>query len=110
MARGEPITQTMKATDVRRDWSRLLNRVFRGETRVLVEKRGIPVAALVSVEDLRRLQQWDARRDEHFTVIDRMRAAFKDVPDDDLEREVANAVSEARAELRAEREHTAGQL
>ncbi len=38
-----------------------------------------------------------------FAVIDRMREAFKDVPAEEIEREVAKAVQEVREERRAER-------
>jgi hypothetical protein len=51
-----------------------------------------------------------AGRDERgdpFRALDRSQAAFGDIPCDELEREVINAVDEARAELRAEREHAA---
>src|SRR6266852_947780 len=43
MREPEPTTQTMKASQARQEWSQILNRVFRKQTRVLVEKSGIPV-------------------------------------------------------------------
>jgi prevent-host-death family protein len=107
MREREPMTQTMKTTDVRRDWSKLLNQVFRRQARVIVEKSGIPVAAIISAQDLARFTRMEAERAERFKVIDRTRAAFADVPDEELEREVVQAVAEARAELRAEREQDA---
>ena len=56
---SEPVTETMKISDVKNTLSRLVNKVYRGETCVLVEKAGIPVAALVSADDLQRLTQID---------------------------------------------------
>jgi len=103
MRETEPMTQTMKVTDAREHWSDVITAVFRRQKRVVLEKAGIPVAALVSTEDLDRLHRYDAERAADFAVIDRLRDAFKDVPDDELEREIAKAVTEARAELRAER-------
>ena len=47
---------------------------------------------------------YDAERKADFAVIERMRVAFKDVPDAELEREIAKAVADARANLRTERE------
>ena len=38
MREREPVTQTMKASDVRAQWGQLLNKVARRETRVVVEK------------------------------------------------------------------------
>ena len=104
MREPEPMTQTMTVTQVRENWSKVLTAVFRRQKRVVLEKAGIPVAAIVSAEDLKRLQQYDAERAADFAVIDRMRAAFKDVPQEELEREVAKAIAEVRTERRAERE------
>ena len=58
----QPATQTMKASDARQHFASVLNSVFRKETRVVVEKSGIPVAAIVSAEDLARLDQLDRER------------------------------------------------
>ena len=92
--------QTLKASDVRSNWSQLLNQVFRGETEVVVEKSGIPVAAIVSAQDYQKLQQIKQARKRDFDVINRMRAAFKGIPDDEIEREVNKAVNEVRKERR----------
>lgn len=104
MREAEPMTQAMKVTDAREHWSQVVNAVFRRQKRVVLERAGIPVAALVSTEDLERLRRYDAEREADFAVLDRIGDAFADVPDEELEREVANAVAEARADLRAERE------
>ena len=102
-----PMTQTMNVTQARENWSKTLSAVFKQQTRVVLEKAGIPVAALVSPQDLERLRRYDAEREADFAVLDRIGAAFADVPYDELEREVAKANAEARAELRAERAQAA---
>lgn len=94
------MTQTLKASDVRSNWSQLLNQVFRGETEVVVEKSGIPVAAIVSAQDYQKLQQIKQARERDFAVINKMRAAFKGIPDDVIEKEVNKAVAEVRKERR----------
>ncbi|MDP9474044.1 MAG: type II toxin-antitoxin system Phd/YefM family antitoxin [Chloroflexota bacterium] len=105
--RQQPATQTMKISEVRGQLNTLVNRVYRKETRVLVEKSGIPVAAIVSTEDLKRLDQLDAEREADFAVVDELREAFKDVPPEELEREAERAIAEVRAEMRAERDAAA---
>jgi prevent-host-death family protein len=95
-----PITQTMKATEARAQWSRLLNSVFRRDTRVIVEKSGVPVAAIVSAQDLARWQRRDEERDRRFQALDATREAFKDIPDEELEREVERALLAVRTERR----------
>lgn len=104
MGEQQPVTETMKISEVRGQLNTLVNRVYRKETRVLVEKSGIPVAAIVSTDDLKRLDQLDAEREADFAVIDQMRTAFKDVPPEEIEREAARALAEVRAEIRAERD------
>jgi len=95
-----PEIEIMKISDVKNALSSVVNKVYRKETRVLVEKSGIPVAALVSPEDLKRLSQWDRERDERFAVIDRMREAFADVPPEEIEREAERSVAAARERRR----------
>jgi prevent-host-death family protein len=99
----EPITQTIAASEARQHFSQLLNRVFRREMRVVIEKSGIPVAAIVSADDLQLLRHYEEQRREDFAVLDRMRESFKDVPPEEIEREVARAVAEVRKEKRAKR-------
>lgn len=93
----EPMTQTMKISDVKNRLSSLVNEVYRKETRVLVEKSGIPVAAIVSVDDLKRLSQLEREREERFAVIDRVREAFKDVPPEEIELETDRIIARNRA-------------
>jgi prevent-host-death family protein len=107
MREQQPMTQTMKISEVKNTLSSLVNQVYRKETRVLVEKAGIPVAALVSTEDLKQLARLDAQRAERRRVVDAMRASFRGVPPEEIERETAKAVAEVHAEMRAEREAAA---
>jgi prevent-host-death family protein len=87
MREPRPVTQTMKISDVRSQLNNLVNRVYRRETRVVVEKSGIPVAGIVSAEDLKRLDLLDREREVDFAVVDELREAFRDVPEAEIERE-----------------------
>jgi prevent-host-death family protein len=98
----QPTTQTMKISEVKQQLNRLVNQVYRRETRVMVEKSGIPVAGIVSAEDLERLERLDRERAERFKVLEEFGEAFKDVPVEELERETARAIAEVRAERRAQ--------
>jgi prevent-host-death family protein len=102
-----PETRAMKISDIKATISRLINEVHRKETRVLIEKGGIPVAALVSVEDLRQLVRLDAQRAERRRVVAAMREPFRSVSSEEIERETAQAVAEVREEMRAERDTAA---
>jgi len=103
----EPAKRTLKISDVKARLSSLVNEVYRKETRVLIEKAGIPVAALVSIEDLERLAQLDKERAERRRVLESMREPFRGVPAEEIERESEKAVAEVRAEMAVERERAA---
>ncbi len=94
------MTQTINASEARQHWSELLNKVFRKETRVIVEKSGIPVAAIISADDLERLSRYEQERAERFKILDEIGEAFKDVPPEEIEREVAKAIQAVREENR----------
>lgn len=84
------MNQAMTSSDVRQRFASVINRVARQELRVIVQKSGIPVAGIVSAEDLNRLDrldQLDREREEDFAIIDELREAFRGVPDEEIERE-----------------------
>ena len=53
--RDIPMIQRVKSLDARQRWGKLLTLVLRKEARIVVEKNGVPVAAVVSMDDLARL-------------------------------------------------------
>ena len=103
MGTAQPLTQTMKISVVKNTLSSLVNAVYRKETRVLVEKAGIPVAALVSVDDLARLDQLDKEWDEGTRALERFSEAFADIPVDELEARIDQIIAEGRTKDKAER-------
>lgn len=102
-----PTTTTVKASEARRCWSALLMRVYRGAERIRIEKGGIPVAAIISARDLDRLELFEAQRDRDFKILEAFAEGFKDIPDEEIEREVAKAIAEVRAENRAREQEQA---
>lgn len=62
MAIREPATQTIDAAEATQRWSHLLETVSRGDTRVIVEEGGVPVAAIISTDDLERFRRFEAER------------------------------------------------
>jgi prevent-host-death family protein len=93
----QPTTEMIKASDARQQLPTILNRVFHRETRVLVEKSGIPVAAIVSADDLRRLEQLDKQQEDDLAFLERMRSKFEGVPAEEVERETDRAIAAVRA-------------
>jgi prevent-host-death family protein len=96
-----PTETTMKLTDAKQQLSQVINRVARGETRVVVEKSGLPVAAIIAAEEYRRFVAAEEEREARFEAISRISEAFADVPVDELERQATRALREARNRARA---------
>jgi hypothetical protein len=67
---------------------------------VLVEKSGVPIAAIISADDLERFERLESKRGERFRLLEEMRRAFKDQPLEEIEQEVARAIAEVRNERR----------
>ena len=101
----EAVTETMAASEAKRNWSKVLNRAFSGDVRFVVQKHGIPVAGIVSANDIERLAELDARRAQDFEILDRFGRAFRDQTAEEIEEAVAQAVAEVRAENRRGAEH-----
>lgn len=108
MRERQPMTQTMTTIDTQRDFGRLVKRVSKNQTRVVVEENGQPVAALVSPDDLDQLRRLDSYREDPWRVIDEIHARNRDKDPEEVERDVAEAIAEVRAEERARRERGAG--
>ena len=107
MQEREPMTQTMSTSDVSRAIDQIVKRVSKQETRVVVVKDGKPLVAIISVQDLAQLKQFERQREQDFSIIDDMQAAFKDVPEEELEAEIAKALAEVRADARAANQRAA---
>jgi prevent-host-death family protein len=103
MRRSQSMTRTLNMTDVKRTLSDLVDAATRKEGRVLIEKRGVPVAALVSIDDLDRLRQLDREWETTTRSLERISEAFADVPVDELEAKIDEIIAEGRARDLAER-------
>lgn len=101
-----PKTETKTVSEARKTFSEILNRVYRGETRVLVEKNGIPVGGIVSAGDLERLQRLESRRAEQWEAVERMREALADVPEEELDSEIERALDEVKEDYERQRSNS----
>lgn len=62
MIESLPRKKTIGATEARKNLSQLLNQVHRREEHLVVEKLGIPVAAIISMQDYERYQRFLAQQ------------------------------------------------
>jgi prevent-host-death family protein len=88
----------LRPSQARQEWSQILDQVARRKARVVVEQDGVPVAAIVSTDDLARLEQLEHQRQQDLATLRASQDGFKDEPADDVEREIARALAEVRAE------------
>ncbi|HET8522550.1 MAG TPA: type II toxin-antitoxin system Phd/YefM family antitoxin [Thermomicrobiales bacterium] len=98
-----PTTETLSVTETRERLSQLLNHVYRRETRVLVEENGVPVAAIISAEDLERLTGLEDRLADRRRILEDFGKNFAGIPAEELEREVGRALGEVRTEMGTDR-------
>jgi len=96
----KPELESLSVSQARQHFSETLNRVYRDEVRVVVEKSGIPVGAIVSPRDLRYLQRRDANRDRLLAAIRETQEAFANVDPEELDREIEKAIAEVEDERR----------
>lgn len=99
-----PEKQTLKASEARQRFAEIVSQAYKSGTRVVVEKNGIPVAAVVSPRDLAQLDRLDQERGAFLEMLRAVREPFEDVPYGELQAEIDRIVALARAAMRAERE------
>jgi prevent-host-death family protein len=107
MPEQDPTTRTMNISEVKKAFSDLVNEVDHTKARILVEESGNPVAALVSVDDLARLERFDREWEQGTRAIERFSRAFADVPVEEAEAEIARIMAEIRQQNDAEAERRA---
>ncbi len=91
-------TKTIPALEARTQLGQIMKDVQGGRVRVLVEKSGIPVVAIISADEFRRVI---AEREARFEVLDRIRRRAPSVPDLDIQRDVRTALRQVRRRRRA---------
>ena len=85
--------RTIGALEARRDFDKMLQGVLQGD-KVVVERDGERVAAVVPIE---LYEQWKKRRAAFFDKLEAMGNAV-DLPEEEAERLVAEAIAAVRAE------------
>jgi hypothetical protein len=89
MARAKRIP----AVEARVHLGRIMKRAYSNGDRFIVEKSGIPMVAIINADDYALLVE---AREEHFKVLDRVRAKLPDVDAGEAAKDVRAAVKSAR--------------
>lgn len=91
-------TKTVPALEARTQLGRIMREVQGGRVRVLVEKSGVPVVAIISAGEFGRVV---AEREARFEVVDRIRHRGPRASDAKVQRDVGEALKQARRRSRA---------
>jgi prevent-host-death family protein len=84
----------MGAREARRNFADLLGRVGYGGEVAIIERSGKPMIALIPVD---LYEQFIAEREARFQVIDRIRDRLPDVPAEEIEQDVNQAILAVRS-------------
>jgi|GEM_PF-1802891 len=90
-------TETMNVSESRKQYSELLNRVHQGEAQIIIEKNGIPLAAIVPLSVVRDAEMTERRRQNVREAFEATRKAMRGIPPDEIEREIEKALAEAKS-------------
>jgi len=87
------MVKTMGAREARNNFSQLLGQVHFGGQVVIVERFGRPMVTIIPLKDYQRLI---AEREARFQVLDEIRQRLPDLPVEEVEQDVAEAVAAVR--------------
>ena len=89
-------TQSVDMSDVPIQLPSLVESISKRKTRLRIDDHGVPIAAVVSIPDLLRLEQWDREKAAGRKALEEFGAAFADVPLEELEAQVTRIIAEIR--------------
>jgi len=87
------MTIVIGAREARRRFADLLGRVGYGGEVAIVERSGKPMVAVIPVEVY---QQLIAEREARFEILDRVRAKLPDIPAEEVDQDINQALSAVR--------------
>ena len=87
------MTVTVGSREARNQFSHLIGEVHYGGQVVIVERSGRPMVAIIPIDDYERLV---AEREARFQILEEIRRQVADLPLEEVERDVAEAIAAAR--------------
>jgi PHD/YefM family antitoxin component YafN of YafNO toxin-antitoxin module len=94
--RGRVVVKKRSVREIRENLDDILERICATKEPIIVEENGKALVAIVSIEQLEQLLSQD---EEAWKVIRQVQAQNEDKTEEEVERDVANAVEEVRQEL-----------
>lgn len=106
MHQSEPTMKTVTIDEAQQQFDRLISEVAKGETQVTIEQDGRALVRMQAAVSPKQREIDELMKDAAFRDLAAIGLAFKDVPVEELEQEVARAIREGRERRRREREET----
>jgi len=91
------VAKRISAKDARAQFSEILGMVRFGKETVIVEKQGKPVVAVIDID---LYERWVAEREARLKVFDEVRSKNRGKKPQEVEKDVAEAVTEVRQSSR----------
>lgn len=89
--------KSVTAMEARKNFGNMLNKVALKDDKYIISRAGKPIAAVVSISELERMEQSEEEaREEFYAWVDDMRAKCKGTKPKEIERLVKDAVAWAR--------------
>lgn len=95
MIRFHDVVKKVNALKARQNLGQLLEEVYYKGDQYVIERAGKPMAAVVPVW---LLEEWQKRRERFFETVEELQQQQKDVPPEEMERDIEEAVQAVRAE------------
>lgn len=94
--RGRSIMRReVSAMEARQKFGELLDEIYYRDEQVIIKRADKPMAALISIQSY---QQFLKQRNKDFSVLDRVWAKNPILPEEEVEHDIAVAISEVRSE------------
>lgn len=85
--------KTIPAVKARTHFGEIMARSYKKGERFVVEKSGIPMVVILSADEYNRII---AEREEHFKILDRLKAKLPDYSEKEIAKDVEGAVAAVR--------------
>ncbi len=113
--KNTPTVRIVSATEAKNKFGEMIKHAYAADEHLIVEKSGIPVVVIIPMADYQQLvgartvapevaQKVDSERKRAEAsrrlkeVMDRVHAQMPDVPEEEVDRDIAQAIAEVRAE------------
>lgn len=103
MSRSEPLRKSVSLDEFQRKLAELVDEVASGASRITIEERGKELVYIEPAVSRRRREIDALMEDSEFAALASISDELKDVPLDELEEQVAEALRKGREKRRQER-------